>query len=193
MGKPYGQSYLGDLSTRLQRLLGFDGDAGASFTSQAVPVILVGDATLPGYADKNGRRFLLNSGLVPATAFFFWRATADIIITNIRYTQTLAAAGQHDWRFIDPATAPGFIVAPGGQFLDRAFPGERPPLEFYTNGAATAGTVIGSVVTSATSPGIGTWHEFLAQPFCMQAGMQMGILNNGAASNPRYEIWGRLL
>ena len=194
MSNSYGRSFLGDISSRLQRLLKFDGDAGATFDSKALPVMLVGDATLPGYGDQQGRRFILQSGVVAAGGFFYFRAVRDVIITQIRFTQDLAANSTQEWRQIALGTAPGVAPAIGGLFMDRSGSlNDRPPMEFYNGAVATAGTIIQLTTCLVASPLTGVYVTCCDQPFCLAAGGAMGFFNNGAGSNPRYEVWGRTL
>jgi len=194
MGQPYGRGYLGDLGQRLQRLLGFDGEAGATFDSKAIPVLICGDATLPGYGGQQSRRFVVPSGVVAAGSFFYFQADADVIIRQFRVTMQAAGVGNLEWRMMALGTAPGAAIATAGFYLDRSLSNnDRPPLSTYVNPAATAGAVIQNLTCAAGAPNVGEYVTLCDQPFLLAAGQAMGVLNNSAGLNPRFEIWGQTL
>lgn len=185
----FGKGFLGDIGTRLQRLLKFDGSADASFDSKAIPVMLVGDATLPGYGDQQGRNFGVLSTVV-LNSWFYIRANADVIIGRVDIQTTAPAAGAAcSFSLVPPGTAdPGSV--PGGIFLDRnASANDRPPLGVVTNATPTAGTVLQNLFTSAAAiPGT-TW--VFDRPFCLGAGQAIVFTATGGSWNVC--VWGQTL
>lgn len=190
----FGKGFLGDIGTRLQRLLKFDGSADASFDSKAIPVMVVGDATLPGYGDNQGRRFVVQSGIVAGGSFFYVKATQDVIINQIRHTNEAAGIGNIEWRLMALGTADPVAPASLGLFLDRSrSTNDRPPIVGSNNPAAAAGAVIQNLTCTAASPPVGTYTTWCDQPFLLASGQAIGWLNNSAGINPRFELWGQIL
>jgi len=171
-GGKFGASYLGELGTRLQRLLGFDGDAGVSFTPQAVPVMIVGDATLPGYADQSGRRWAAVSTIMGGVDLNFWlRSTQDQIIERVTFFPTNAALGRLECSqsantLADPAGGAG---VPQGSFCDRMLTrDDRPPIR----GLVAAFVLdVNRFVMSIDDAGVAvhTPCPLLVEPFCLRA------------------------
>lgn len=178
MALSYGRGYLGELGRRLQRLLGFDGEPGASFDAKAVPVLLVGDGTLPGYGDQQGRRFVVSAGVVAPPNMFWMRATSDVIIERIGVCRYSGGAAATDVEFrvgpiglADPYALDGAFCF----FLDRnVSTGDKPPVVAQTGAAAVAGTFY-------------IWRRDLlatdgealcgSVPFCLAAGQVLCIAN----------------
>lgn len=173
MGQRFGQGYLGDLGTRLQRLLGFDGDAGASFDAKAVPVLICGDATQPGYGSNNSRRFAYANSVASTQAMYF-RAVSDVIIDSIDIQVTSAGIGTATTQLVPTTTAdPG--SAPGGIFLDRSLSAnDRPPLSVLVGVMATTGSAFHTLFTVAATP-VPTVVRASPQPFCLAAGQAVVI------------------
>ena len=186
----FGKGFLGDIGTRLQRLLKFDGASDASFDSKAIPVMIVGDGTAPGYGEQQGRRFCVFQGLVGGQ-FFYLRATADVIIERVDLQWSAPAAGASvRWDICPPGTTdPG--SAPIGQFLDRLrSANDRPPLVGVNNGVATTGTVIGNYFTGAAMiPGT---IVSATEPFCLAAGCALVWAPPGAVG-ASVQVWGQTL
>jgi len=163
--------YLGDMGKRLQRLLGFDGEVGASFTPTAVPVIVVGDATAPGYGDHQGRRFQVMQGVSGTGSYLYIRATADVIIERVRMIVNNAGAGALTWSLVPPGTAdPGSSIL--GTFLDRSVAlGDRPPTTGVANATPTAGKQLLALPIRASTEG--TIVELAPVPFCLAQGQAL--------------------
>jgi hypothetical protein len=204
VGRSYGSSFLGELSTRLARLLKFDGSIDASFNSEALPVIVVGDATAPGYGDQSLRRFAIDTGdLGPsggADAVVF-RADADVIITSILYFGRAATAGVEalNLRVYGPsAPNPVIALAAAGVFTDRAASNfDRPPVRLATGNEAVPanGAVIGYGLnwwTAAVPAGPNTTTELCPQPFCLQNGGMLWV-SNSQQQDRRVVLYGRTI
>lgn len=169
----FGKGFLGDIGTRLQRLLKFDGSADASFDSKAIPVMLVGNATLPGYGEQQGRRFAYASSVASTQAMYF-RATADVIITSIDIQVTSAGIGTATTQLVPVGTAdPG--SAPVGIFLDRSISAnDRPPLNGVVGILATTGAAFHNLFTVAGTP-VPTVVQASRDAFCLAAGQAVVI------------------
>jgi hypothetical protein len=80
-------SFLGDASARLSRFLGVSGQLSPSVNPEPeiIPVVLVGDATLPGYGSQSGRRFLacVQSGPSAVGVLVGIKATIDLIVDEV--------------------------------------------------------------------------------------------------------------
>lgn len=178
MGVGYGRGYLGELGRRLQRLLGFDGEPGADFDSKAIPVMLVGDGTLPGYGDQQGRRFVVSFGVIAAGNMAWMRATSDVIIEKVsvgRYTGG-AAATDVEYRVAPIGTADPFAL--DGTFcffLDRSVSlGDKPPVLAQAGAAAVAGTFFAGRRAILASDGEAL---LAAVPFCLGVGQGLCVAN----------------
>lgn len=144
MAFSYGRGYLGELGRRLQRLLGFDGEPNADFDAKAIPVMLVGDGTLPGYGDQQGRRFVVSFGVVAAGNMAWLRATSDVIIERIGVCRYSGGAAATDVEFrmgpigiADPFALDGTLCF----FIDRTVStGDKPPVLAQAGAAAVGGT-----------------------------------------------------
>ncbi len=186
----FGKGFLGDIGTRLQRLLKFDGAADASFDAKAIPVMLVGDATAPGYGDQQGRRFCVFQGLTGGQ-WFYLRATADVIVTRMDLQWTAPAAGIQTRVDICPpgTTDPG--TAPIGVYLDRLISiNDRPPLLGVVNATPTTGAIIGNYFCAAATP-VGQIIS-LPVPFCLASGAAL-VWTPNAAVGASVQIWGQTL
>jgi len=181
--------YLGDLGKRLQRLLGFDGEPGATFTPQAVPVLLCGDATLPGYGDQNNRRFQVMQGVSGTGSYLYFRATADVIIDRVRCVVNNAGAGSLTWSLVAPGTAdPGSAIL--GAFLDRSLSiNDRPPITGVANATPTAGKQLLALPIRASTEG--TIIDLSPTPFCLAEGQALVFAPTTTAV--LIELWGRTL
>jgi hypothetical protein len=177
VGQRFGQGYLGDLGTRLQRLLGFDGDAGASFDSKAVPVLICGDATQPGYGSNNSRRFAYANSVASLQAMYF-RAVADVIIDSIDIQVTSGAIGTATTQLVSVGTAdPG--TAAVGIFLDRSLSAnDRPPLLGVVGVIATTGSAFHTLFTVVATP-VPTVVRASPEAFCLAAGQAVVIQVSG--------------
>lgn len=186
----FGQGYLGDIGSRLQRLLKFDGEPRASFDAKAIPVMLVGDGTLPGYGDQQGRRFCVLQGLVGGS-YFYLRATADVIIDRVDLQWTAPAAGVTVRVDIcGPGTVdPG--TSPIGVYLDRNLsPNDRPPLVGVVNGTVTTGAVIANYFTAAAM--VAGTIVSMTERFCLMSGDALVWFPSGAVG-ASVQVWGRTL
>jgi len=178
------RGYLGELNARLQRLLGFDGEAGGTFISEARPVLVCGDATLPGYGATQLRRFVVGGTNTIADAnYWYIKATQDVIIQELRLTILAAVAGTAILYTIDPSVAePGGAPAIGGVFLDRAISGDdRPPIKFQVTANAAVGKVYSTHAWTATQ--LGRQETILEVPFCLAAGASMSFVVSGAGTS----------
>lgn len=186
----FGKGFLGDIGTRLQRLLKFDGSSDASFDSKAIPVMLVADGTLPGYGERQGRRWTAFNG-VAAAGYFYVRATEDVIIQRVTAVLTNpAAGGTLTWSLVPIGTAdPG--SGPTGIFLDRSLSSDdRPPILGVSNATPTTGRQLGTRAVPAAAL-TATEYLLCGEPFCLAQGQ--ALVWTCAGVNVNIEIWGQTL
>lgn len=192
--RSFGQGYLGELGTRLQRLLGFDGEAGASFTAQAVPVLLVGNGTEPGYGQNSGRRFAIPGPefVLAGNNHFWFRAVDDLIIEKIIAVKanTDAALGYVTCGLLMATSAnPGAANASLGVFLDRpASITDRPAIisGVYGPAGAAGDVILNSLALPAAFGMYGMLHDY---PFRLAAGQ--GMIFQGFAAISAVTIFGK--
>jgi len=186
-----GRGYLGELGRRLQRLLGFDGEPGASFSAEAIPVMLVGDATLPGYGEQQGRRFAIVGGVVAAVDMLWIRAESDCIIEAAAVTRSTLGAAATDIIFRQGAIgiADPFALTKGFCFwLDRNLgAGDKPPLV-----AATGAVAAGASTTIFQRDMLASDSEVLLRtvPFCLAAGQAL-VITGFPAGGAAAMVYGR--
>lgn len=179
--------YLGDLATQLQRYFGFDGDANARLSTEAVPVVIMGDAGAPGYGDQRARRFTAFSGIAAGSMQSFL-ATQDVIITQVRMQVTNAAAGSVLMSIGGPAFVPPGVPAQTGIFLDRQLDNELAPL-LGSNGAPVGGSRSINNYQIAAGIALQPLWVLCDQPFLLAAGRSLNF--NCSLTNVTVELWGR--
>jgi len=187
-----GRGYLGELGRRLQRFLGFDGEPGATFDANAIPVMLVGDLSLPGYGEQQGRRWAAFQ-IVFAGDMYWLRAEADCIVESLsvaRFTGG-AAASDINFRIAPINTADPFaLVKTSLLFLDRtASITDKPPLVANNGLTAVGGT---QTIYQEDLLATATVVKALVTPFCLGAG-QAVIVNNFPVGGAVVNIYGRTL
>lgn len=191
--RAFGQGYLGELGARLQRLLGFDGEAGAAFTSTAVPVMLVGDGTLPGYGNMQGRRFAVPSAQIVAatTSQFFMRAGQDLIIERvIVHRQNVAATlGYFTMAYVIASEPDPAAMVARGLFLDRPISTSDRPMvtgNVYAAAAPTQTVLWQPALPANYAAHQGDWQA----PFLLATGY---ALNFFASVDCFVTVYGRTL
>lgn len=188
------RGYLGELNSRLQRLLGFDGEAGGTFISEARPVLLCGDATLPGYGATQLRRFVVgSSNAVTNGDYWYLLAVQDVIIERVTFIVDAAVAGTGIFYANGPDVAvPAGPPAVVGVFLDRAISGnDQPPVKGQVAAAAAVGKVYGNYAWQATQ--LGRVEHIVEDPFCLAAGSSISFVVAGAGAQLRIVARGMTL
>jgi len=204
MGSIRGKGYLGDLNKRLQTFFGFEGEAGGDFDTIAKPVLLIGDATLPGYGDRNQRRWAAGFD-VPAGQSMFVRARQDVIIEKIQVQRSAVTFSEAIaltlWQY--PPTSTKIMPALSiqrGQFLDRCISFDERGVDVQV----AAGTVVGAgaiqlnaaVIPFSTEAGSSApqgFADLLPIPFCLQQTNELQVTNGGAVDALFVTFWGRPL
>lgn len=125
------RTFLGEASLRLSRLLGLPGGVSPQFPdrSSIVPVVLLGDATLPGYGGLSLRRFAGSHQTAAGVGIMstLYVATADVILLGLQ--AVLAAVADVTLSYGGPAQAlPGAAATADTYFVDRAQAAEPAPL-----------------------------------------------------------------
>jgi len=123
-GAPRGD--LGEIESRMRGLLTLDGLVPLGWDGNIVPVVLVGDGTLPGMGSSRLRFWTTppNNGGV-GTGFWF-KATADLIIDEV---EIVTAGGTLVGRYLGPAEAdPVAITIAEAHYLDRASTNDLAPI-----------------------------------------------------------------
>lgn len=93
MSKPsYGRSFFGNVTQRLQNVLNLEGTLPIDLGKEIVPVVVVADGTLPGYAGAKLRRFgAAQQGAAPAVSNqYYFKATEPIIVTSVQVSASAA-------------------------------------------------------------------------------------------------------
>jgi len=152
MGRLTQNSFLGEASTRLQRVLDLDGVLSLGLEDGIVPVVIIGDGTGPGMSSFRGRRFMFQfNGLATGTNVALTAALPPgrCVVDQFEASFTgLGAAGgdrlslyQYQAGTAAPLVPTGNAVA---QFTDD-FRGDYAPV------------LVGSGAGAPTVPAIGSW------------------------------------
>lgn len=182
-----GRGYLGELGKRLQRVLGFEGEPNAQADSRAIPVMLVADATLPGYGDAQGRRFVVRD-LTDAVNTSVWiRAEQDVILDWVFMARQPAGAGGGKRLFVGPPgiADPVALVRTKVLFLDRTVNAQdRPPVLSGLGAGVVGGIEIMNTAQLASSDSF-----LLPLQHCMGVGQLFGF----DGGNTSILVYGRVL
>lgn len=134
-------SFLGEMATRLYRLLGLDGQVQTSVDDTIQPVVIVGDGTQPGMANYRGRRF---SGFISApgaATYAYFTPTEDVIIDRIVANFGPNAGADTAQLLVSVGLSAGSQLWP---FVDRAaLPNDLAPVRTTNGGTGAAVTDIG--------------------------------------------------
>lgn len=186
------RAYFSDLSTRLQRYLGLDTEVPVEFTPNAVPVVLVGDLTLPGFGVQLGRRFSVGKVIAGggATHQIGFKAQSDLLIESIQVNATDATGSELIVRYTGPDVAadPMVIATADAFFLDRALSTDLAPL---LTGASTPLAATGNIMWRSTMQVNGLPFFVGICPFLLVAGARFHLTSSGIA-DMRVNVFGRL-
>lgn len=191
--RKFGAGFLGELGTRLQRLLNFDGEPGATFSAQAIPVLIVGDGTMPGYANQSGRRWgILSGALLVGGSTFMMRATQDLIVECIWFAKDATANIGTVTAAMCPTSQadPAFGMASNGIFLDRMVSvTDRPTIR---SGQGFLAPPTRYVFAQAESIAV-VQHPMVVwdKPFCL--GSEVPLLLDCLGAQGRFYVAGRTL
>lgn len=113
-GERIDRSFLGDAALRLARIFDISGLVSPSFETaeKIMPMVLLGDGTLPGMGGGRGRRFagaVIQAGGAGAAGIGI-RAQADILIEEIQVS-TQTAAQEFLVHFLGVNDADPFLIA----------------------------------------------------------------------------------
>lgn len=177
------QSYLGDAESRLSRALRLLGATDPRYQrgEHILPVVLIGDGTLPGYGVGAGRRFLaglVTNGTIAAISAVGVLAQQDLIITSL--TASWTVGGILTLTYQGPNDAAAFAMATtGGCYVDRAASSaEVAPILFGNDSAAA---ITGAVIWRSDATTSGPLNEIIPAGFCMVAGSRL-ILRTSAVN-----------
>lgn len=153
-GGPVERSFLGDAATRIARLLQLGGPLSPAFErkERILPVMLVGDGTLPGMADARGIQFAgswnqAGGGAQPVLAGV--RFQVDCWLDDLRYRSNTAGT-EMSLRWSGPTDAAAVTLAALAQValvrMDRNQAQQAAPVtSFGSNATATPGAGFGTI------------------------------------------------
>lgn len=192
------RTFLGEAALRLQRMLGVTGATSPGFPdeSKIIPVVSLGDGTLPGYGGQSLRRFMArivgapNVGQVTNVAF---RATVDCIITHLEFNMTVA--GVMALRYFGPSDAlPWPVATANGVSIDRAqtFQEASPLLGGFDNtGIAPGGGIVSSWNFAAGQ--VGPQLHATEDPLLLAAGATLMLTTSAINVTVNFNARGMIL
>lgn len=186
----YGQSFFGEVTNRLARLLQLEGRVPVKLQEGVTPVVLVGDGTIPGMASYSGKRWMAALSFAGTVHGIAASATGPGIIIESWHLRTSNLATNVSYWWASPAVVAGWaagLVAPTpAQVLDSGTV-DIPPLSVFQGVAVGAAVQIGTLLNyPATAADIRLDFPFYLAPGC-------GIrIASSAASNISGWIAGRI-
>jgi hypothetical protein len=186
----YGQSFFGEVTNRLARLLQLEGRVPVKLQEGVTPVVVVGDGTIPGMASYSGKRWM--AGLTFASTVHGIAASATgpgIIVEQIVLRTSNLGTNVSFW-WASPAVVAGWaagLVAPTpAQVLDSPSV-DIPPLSIFQGVAAGAAVQVAALLNyPATAADLRLDFPFYLAPGC---GFRVA---SSAASNLSGFIAGRI-
>lgn len=103
-GRTYGRSFFGEATTRLARFLGLEGEIPVGLEEKIRPVMIVGDATLPGYTSFRGRRWGAPGTNAGGQQYL---ATEPVIVDGMSFANTTVGAATIEVKIYGPGEWPG--------------------------------------------------------------------------------------
>ena len=129
----YGQSFFGEITNRLSRLLRLEGRIPVKLQEGVTPVVVVGDGLAPGMASFSGRRWAVNPQSSTVIAVAASSGGEGVIVDGWHLRDTNAATVISYW-WAPPAAVSGWgagLVAPTpAQVLDSPAV-DIPPLQVF--------------------------------------------------------------
>lgn len=161
-----GRSDLGDVESRIRRILNLEGLVPTDWNGLIQPVMLVGDGTLPGYGGARLRRFTQVFQTAAAGVDRWITVDADVIVDRIIFTPNAAGVSSYSVTYQGPNDAsPGAITGRTAAMIDRAQTSqELAPMRDGTLGVAGGSTVFSS---GASTMLVGTIHEVALYSFLL--------------------------
>ena len=182
----FGSSFLNDVSNRLSSLLGLDGAVSAdpSAVEKILSVVLVGDATTPGYG-RRARRFghtnSLSNGFISC-----WQANVDCVITDIQIATDVFAVISTNQVAVWGAANAIAGTTQGGAMIDNPLTGELGPINYLANGGAMGTIFAQKAIQTATE----IWQVPLGPGFFLPAGARINIQMQGLGNTGRANVGG---
>lgn len=181
-GAPHGD--LGEVESRMRRLLGLDGLVPLGWDGNIVPVLLVGDGTLPGMSQTRLRYWTSSAQAGGVGTGYWFKATEDLIIDAIEFA---TAGGTFTTRYLGPLEAdPVAIAIADAHLVDRAqTSNELAPL---LRSAVVAGAGGALIFQSVVNLPAGLWR-FPERPFLLAKDAKFHVQSGAACS---IQVRGRL-
>ena len=184
------RTFLGEAATRLYRLLGLDGFVSPVFRDGAdvVPVVILGDGTLPGYGQQTLRRFAASHQTVAGAGVMstVLVATADVILTDLEVVQ--ATAGLYTLTIGGSSQALPSAAATLDVFFTDRIVGSEPAPMLTGNGDGVA--VTGSLIGRAQAPAANQTVRLLLAPIMLSAGCWLQVRGAAAALTHTVNLYG---
>ena len=161
-----GRSDLGDVESRIRRILNLEGLVPTDWNGMIQPVMLVGDGTLPGYGGARLRRFTQSFQTAAAGVDRWITVDSDVIVDRITFTPNAAGASSIAITYQGPNDAsPGAIAGRTAAMIDRAQTSqELAPMRDATLGVAGGSSVF---TTGSSTLAIGLVHEISLYSFLL--------------------------
>lgn len=183
MARQAGRSYYGEISDRLRRFLGLDGEWPVEIAEKVQPVIIAGDATLWGMNPHVGRRFITgqSGALAAAQGPMFIARNNGVVIDGMLLSATILTTFQ--LRF---GTDPGGGVDQSLILDTASTAGERAGV-FMLVAAFLAGVSGGNIVVSANDTSV-----YVPLGFRLNQGMAFQLCQTAGVPTTSIMLFGRV-
>lgn len=172
----YGRSDFGEFEARTRRMLSLEGLIPLDLGRGITPVMLLGDATLPGFGQGRQRRFAGQVAQGGIGTGFWWKCEAaeGVIIDEVVVAITTACVVRMRYLGVNDAD-PVAITTAGGLMLDRATSGsEVSPLLRSAAADASATISTNQLFDSSINLPVG-FHRILTEPFYLALGAKFSV------------------
>jgi hypothetical protein len=161
-----GRSDLGDVESRIRRILNLEGLVPTDWDGKILPVMIVGDGTLPGYGGSRLRRWQLSNFLTGAAGVDRWvTCDSDVIIDRIACIPGANTVVSVFYQGPNDAT-PGAIAGRNAPMIDRAqTAAELAPIRDAQLGLAGGSTLFN--MPGAGTINVGAIYEIIRTPFLL--------------------------
>ena len=161
-----GRSDLGDVETRVRRILNLEGLVPLDWDGKILPVMVVGDGTLPGYGNRLRRWNMASFGTGAAGVDRWVTCDQDVIIDRIICMPVAATLVQIFYQGPNDTT-PGAIAGRNAPMIDRAqTSAELAPIRDAQLGVAGGSKIFASDALGGTLAA-SQLYEIIKTPFLL--------------------------
>ena len=185
--------FLGEAAIRIARLLGVTGAVSPAFERQEtiIPVVMLGDATLPGYGGQSQRRFgashqtTAGAGIMSTVVV----ASQDVILYAVQFLTATVGT----YTLTVGAGAPPSAAATADVFFTDRLGGTGAEIAPLLTGNGDGVALTGSLIWRGNPTAINVPQNMLLAPICLAAGNWLQVRGAGVAVTHSVNLLGMTL